>query len=129
MPMRGLTKCSVPDCDELVGDFGNLCDRHMMPGAIVEVGQSTMIVTIWIAEHEGEVGVIFLKDYALGKLFGGRLGFEAKLSQQGFANVRNVESPLQFESERAKCTANWSGQWLTAYPWELQDLPKSMRVQ
>ena len=120
MPMTGHTKCSVPECDELVGDYANLCDRHKMPGAIMAVGQSTMIVTIWVAEHEGEVGFIFLNDYTLGNLFGGRFGFEAKLAQQGFTKVRNVESPLQFESERALCTAVWSGPWLAAYPWELQ---------
>lgn len=37
-----------------------------MPGAIVAVGESTMIVAIWVAEHQGEVGFIFLNDYALG---------------------------------------------------------------
>jgi hypothetical protein len=91
-----------------------------MPGAIMAVGQSTMIITIWVAEHEGEVGAIFLNDYDLGNLFGGRFGFEDKLAQQGFTKVRSVDSPLQFESERAICTAAWSGPWLTAYPWELQ---------
>src|SRR5215472_18986294 len=100
MPMRGLSKCSVPECDELVSDYANLCDRHKIAGAIMAVGQSTMIVTIWVAEHEGEVGFIFLDDYNLGNWFGGRFGFEAKLKQQGFTTVRNAESPLQFASER-----------------------------
>lgn len=122
MPMSGCTKCSVPDCDELVGDCANLCDRHKMPGLIVECELNTFIVTIWIAEHNGEVGFILLNDYALGDLFGGRSGFEAKLAQQGFTNVRNMDSPQHFDRERAKvkCPANWSGPWLTEYPWELQ---------
>jgi hypothetical protein len=46
MPLRGLMKCSVPACDESVGEYANLCDAHKMPGAIVAVGQSTMIVTL-----------------------------------------------------------------------------------
>jgi hypothetical protein len=122
MPMSGLNKCSVPECDELVGDYANLCDRHKIPGVIVEIGQSTMIVTVWVAEHGGEVGFILLNDYALGDLFGGRAGFEAKLAQQGFTKVRNVESPLQFDSEKARIDrpASWSGPWLTEYPWEVQ---------
>ena len=61
-----------------------------------------MVVTIWVAEHEGEVGIILLNDYVLGDLFGGQAGFEAELAKQGFTNVRNMESPLQFERERAK---------------------------
>ena len=122
MPMSGRTKCSVPECYEAVGDYANLCDGHKMPGAIMAVGQSTMIITIWIAEHKGEVGFIFLNDYALGDLFGGRCGFETKLRQQRFTKVRNVESPLEFASEKARIErpASWSGPWLTEYPWELQ---------
>jgi hypothetical protein len=53
---------------------------------IVAVGQSTMIITIWVAEHEGEVGIL-LNDYALGSLFGGRPAFEAKLCRTGFTKV------------------------------------------
>jgi hypothetical protein len=81
MPMSGITKCCVPECDETVVDYANLCNRHKMPGAIMAVGESTMIVTIWVAEHAGEVGFILLNDYALGNLFGGRYGFEAKLAE------------------------------------------------
>ena len=120
--MKGVTKCSVHDCSGSVGDYSNLCDSHRVPGAIVEVGQSAMVVTIWLAEHNGEVGFIFLNDYALGDSFGGRVGFEAKLAEQGFTNVRNVKSPLEFDSEKARieCPASWSGPWLTKYPWEAQ---------
>ena len=93
-----------------------------MPGLIVECDLNTFIVTIWIAEHKGEVGFILLNDYALGDLFGGQAGFEAKLAQQGFTKMRNVESPLQFDSEKAQIDrpASWSGPWLTEYPWEVQ---------
>jgi hypothetical protein len=66
------------------------------------VGESTMIVTIWVAEHEGEVGFILLNDDALGHLSSGRKGFEAKLAQQGFRNLRNMESQQQFDTERAR---------------------------
>jgi len=59
MPMRSLTKCGVPKCQESVSDYANLCDRHRTPGAIVEIGQSTMVITIWVAEHEGELALSF----------------------------------------------------------------------
>ena len=76
------------------------------------VGLSTMIITIWIAEHQGEVGLILLNDYALGHLFSWRYGFEAKLGQQGFTNLRNMESQQQFDSERAKGNAQRIGRVL-----------------
>jgi hypothetical protein len=72
VPMSGITKCCVPECDETIADYANVCDRHKMPGTIMAVGESTMIVTIWVAEHEGEVGFILLNDYAPGHLFSGR---------------------------------------------------------
>jgi hypothetical protein len=111
----------VPECSGSVGDYTNLCDKHTVPGAIIAVGRSTMVVTVWVAEHD-DVGFIFLNDYALGDSFGGRVGFEAKLAQQGFTRVRNVESPLQFDSEQARIgrPASWSGPWLEDYPWEWQ---------
>ena len=67
---------------------------------------------------DGEVGFI----YALGNLFGGREGFEVKLAEQRFTKVRNVDSPQQLDSERAKVgrPASWSGPWKTVYPWELE---------
>jgi hypothetical protein len=123
MSMKGITECSVPGCSGSVEGYNNLCDNHRLPGAIVAHGQSTMVVTMWVADHKGEVGFILLNDYALGELFGGRGGFEAKLVQQGFRKVRNIGSPQQLDSEKARMVgrpATWSGPWLTEYPWELE---------
>jgi hypothetical protein len=88
-------------------------------------GQSTMVVTMWVAEHNGAAGFLLLNDYALGDLFGGREGFEAKLVQQGFRKVLNIGSPQQLDSEKARMgrPATWSGPWLTEYPWGRSDLP------
>ena len=70
-----------------------------------------MLITIWVAEHNGELGFILLNDYALGNLFGGREGFEVKLAEQRFTKVRNVDSPQQLDSERAKVgrPTSWPG--------------------
>ena len=46
MPMKGLTKCSVHECPGSAGDYNNLCPKHGVPGAIVTVGQSTMVVSL-----------------------------------------------------------------------------------
>lgn len=120
MTIKGLTKCSVPRCSGSVNGYSNLCDNHRVPGTIAVYGESTMVITIWIAEHNGEVGFILLNDYALGELFGGQEGFEVKLAQQRFTEVRNVDSRQQLDSEQAKIgrPASWSGPWRTVYPWE-----------
>src|ERR1019366_3831825 len=122
MAMKGRTKCSVPGCSGSVDGYSNLCDNHRLPGTKVVYGENTMLVTIWVAEHNGELGFILLNDYALGNLFGGREGFELKLAEQRFTKVRNVDSPQQLDSERAKVgrAASWSGPWRTVYPWELE---------
>ena len=122
MAMSGITKCSVPGCSGPVDRYSNLCDNHSVPGEVVAQGESMVVITIWIAEHNGEAGYILLNDYALGDLFGGREGFEVKLAQQRFTKVRNVNSQEQLASERAtvRRPASWSGPWRTVYPWELE---------
>jgi hypothetical protein len=95
MTTSGITKCSVPGCS---GSVDGYSDNHRVPGAIVAHGESAMVITNWVAEHNGEVGFIFLNDYALGDLFGGRGGFELKLAQQRFTKVRNVDSLLEKSS-------------------------------
>src|ERR1700689_5018145 len=70
-----------------VNGYSNLCDNHRIPGTIALYGESTMVIAIWVVEHRGEAGFILLNDYALGELFGGRGGFDAKLVQQGFRKV------------------------------------------
>ena len=57
--------------------------------------------------------------FALGDLFGGRAGFEKKLQDQGFVEVRNIPTEEEVKSIGAnKKMAEWSGPWLPEYPWD-----------
>jgi hypothetical protein len=120
--MEGRTTCAVPKCTASVVEPSNLCYQHWLPGAVVSVGRSTMIVTAWYAEHGDEACMILLNDFALGDLFGGRAGFEVKLREQGFVNVRNLATPAELEKAKkppeGKKAGMWGGPWLTEYPWE-----------
>ncbi|MFZ0866824.1 MAG: hypothetical protein WAU76_19285 [Candidatus Sulfotelmatobacter sp.] len=134
MSMKGVTTCAVPECTGPITGFNNLCDKHKLPGHPVSVNpeggtvhppadttDETMIVTQWYAEHEGEASVIFLNDWALGKDFSGRAGFEAELARQGFVNVRNVNLADRGDLQRlmrGKKQAMWGGPWRAEYPWE-----------
>jgi hypothetical protein len=118
MAMQGLTHCAT-GCGAPISGPGNVCPKHRVPGGVVRVNNSTMVVTVWYAEHAGEAGVILLNDFALGDLFGGRAGFEAELRRQGFTAVRNIASPAELEAVKAaKKLAGWGGPWLTKYPWQ-----------
>jgi hypothetical protein len=82
-------------------------------------GDNEMVITAWAAKHDHEEGVIFLNDFALGDLFGGRAGFEKKLQDQGFVEVRNIPTEEEVKSIGAnKKMAEWSGPWLPEYPWD-----------
>jgi hypothetical protein len=127
MAMKGLTKCAVPDCNMPArGPNANLCHEHLLPGPVCHVrnhrGVHTMVVTARYAERGDECGIIFLNDWAVGAYFGGGPGFEAKLAEQGFTNVRLLETLEELELEReqaeAKEVGDWSGTWKTEYPWE-----------
>jgi hypothetical protein len=121
MAMQGLTQCAA-GCGAPIEDPGNLCRKHRMPGGVVGVNNSTMVVTVWYVEHEGEAGIILLNDFALGDLFGGRVGFEKRLQDQGFTGTRLMCTPEELESAKrpanGKKWAGWSGPWNTTYPWE-----------
>jgi hypothetical protein len=120
MAMEGLTECAA-GCGAPISGAGNLCLTHRVPGGVVRVNNSTMVVTVWYAEHDGEAGVILLNDFALGDLFGGRAGFEVKLQQQGFTGVRNIATPEELDAVKKSAKgklAGWGGPWLTKYPWE-----------
>jgi hypothetical protein len=131
MGMEGLTKCAA-GCGAPILGSGNLCHQHRVPGGVVRVGDSVMVVTVWHVEREGEAGIILLNDFALGDLFGGRAGFEAKLQQQGFTSVRLIESSEEREEMRRPGSgqkwARWSGPWKTQYPWQ-QSSPSGRRVR
>jgi hypothetical protein len=122
MAMDGVTKCAVPHCIAPIFEFNNLCDDHLVPGAVIRVGKSTMVITCWFAQHADECGVILINDFALGDLFGGQVGFEMKLAEQGFFNVRLLRTPAELEAAKlpksGKKVGEWSGPWLTRYPWE-----------
>ncbi len=122
MAMKGRTTCAVDGCANPIYEPNNLCDEHRLPGVIVQNGDNTMVVTAWAAEHGDEVGIILLNDFAMGDLFGGRTGFEARLKKQGFVNVRNLATPEELAAAKqppqGKKLGCWGGPWLTQYPWE-----------
>ena len=64
--------------------------KHGLPGLVVRGGDNDYVITAWAAKHGNEEGIIILNDLALGELFGGRAGFEKKLQDQGFVDVRNI---------------------------------------
>lgn len=119
MSFEGQNECAVRECGSPCSSGANLCDEHLVPGMVVRHGNGTCVVTIWFAERVNQAGVIVMNDYALGDLFGGSAGFKAKLEQQGFSKVRNLRTPAEVEAAFAGSTpGNWSGPWLTEYPWE-----------
>ncbi len=123
MPMEGVTTCAVPECTAPISGYRNLCDNHRLPGVIGQVGDSTMIVTAWSVERGDEIGIIGLNDWALGALFSGREGFEAKLAKQGFTGVRNIGTLKELEAAKqppdGKKVGAWGGPWRTQYTWEV----------
>ena len=122
MPMTGIIQCAVRGCGKPISGPRNLCPKHALPGEIAKVGDSTMVITVWLVEHEDEVGVIVLNDYALGDLFGGKEGFLIELAMQGFTNIRLAETPRDLEmaeqQSAGRVQGDWSGPWLREYPWE-----------
>jgi hypothetical protein len=122
MAMEGLMICAVLQCTAPVGKYSNLCDDHRLPGAILRMGDSTMVITAWYAEHGDESGIILLNDWALGAHFNGAEGFERKLRKQGFVNVRLLLTPTELEEAKVPTSGNnygsWSGSWCTSYAWE-----------
>ena len=118
MPMKDLKQCAVRECGARISGYGNLCTVHRVPGAIVRLGNSTMIIASWLVQHGQEQGLIALNDFALGDRFGGAEGFLAKLEEQGFTNVRNLATSEELEAARSKKLASWSGPWRAQYPWQ-----------
>jgi hypothetical protein len=122
MALKNQSECAVHECNGPCSEGANLCDQHLVPGMVIKHGNSTVVVTAWYTERANQAGVIVLNDYALGDLFGGAAGFKAKLEQQGFSKVRNLRTPEEIEAAKvlvAKAPGNWSGPWLTEYPWEI----------
>jgi len=81
----------------------------------------TGVVTALYAEHAGRRGIILLNDFALGDLFGGAEEFRTKLKWQGFSAVKLLRTPEDVEAAKRKIAqspGNFSGPWLTEYPWE-----------
>jgi hypothetical protein len=123
MAIEGNTACAVPGCTAPISGPKNLCEEHGLPGMAVRVGGSTMVITAWYAEHNDEAGVILLNDWALGAHFGGGVGFERKLREQGFVNVRNLATLDELEAAEkpaeGKKAGDWTGRWKTQYPWQM----------
>jgi hypothetical protein len=124
MAMAGNTACAVNGCAAPISGSDNLCIKHRLPGTDVRIGESTMVITAWSVEHGDEWGFIALNDYALGALFGGAAGFEAKLTEQGFVNIRNLDTVEDLLAAKrlaaGKKKGAWFGPWRTQYPWEIK---------
>ena len=118
MPMKDLTTCAVPECGARISGYSNLCKVHMVPGAIVRLGRSTMIIASCVVQHGQEEGLIAINDFAVGDRFRGAEGFLAKLLEQGFVNVRLLRTTEELEAARSKKLASWSGPWRAHYPWQ-----------
>jgi hypothetical protein len=121
MAREGRTTCAVDGCSLPLSGANNLCDERRLPGGVVRVGNSTMVITTWVAQHEDEAGIILLNDSALGDLFGGRAGFEKRLRDQGFTGARLMCTPGELEAASGRQTerrAIWRGPWRTTYAWK-----------
>lgn len=117
-------KCAVRTCAEAIASYGNLCDRHQVPGVVVHHNNRTFVVTSWYAEHENSHGIILMNDFALGELFGGVEGFRAELQRQGFGAIRLLPTPEELASAKKQvlgAPAEWGGQWMPEYPWESEN--------
>lgn len=120
---RAVRECNNPCCAG-----ANLCEEHLVPGMRIKDGSSTGVVTAWYTEHATQRGIILLNDYALGDIFGGASGFQARLEQQGFTKVRNLRTPKELDAAKAqidKSPGSWSGPWLAEYTWESSDQPNA----
>ncbi|HWY59905.1 MAG TPA: hypothetical protein VNZ03_35915 [Terriglobales bacterium] len=120
--MEGRTICAVPECGAPISGDGNLCDQHRIPGGIVRVGASTMVITAWAAEHGDECGIVLLNDFTLGARFNGAEGFLAKLQEQGLVNVHLLRTPEDLAAAKSQAEGKrvgaWSGSWHAEYPWQ-----------
>lgn len=129
MAMKNRTTCAVPECGAPISGYSNLCDEHRVPGGVVRVDDSTMIITAWAVEHGDECGIVLLNDFALGDRFSGRAGFKSKLRDQGFVNVRLLSTPEELAAAKkpaeGKKAGAWSGSWKSQYPWHA---PKKKRT-
>jgi hypothetical protein len=125
MSFMDRTTCAVRKCGLPVGEFGNLCEEHEVPGAIVRIGNDIGIITCWYVERGHEAALVLLNDFALGDFFGGRKGFEEELRKQGFSTVRLLSTPTELDDAKrqngGKRLASWGGPWRSRYPWEPSD--------
>jgi hypothetical protein len=82
-----------------------------------------MVIGAWAVDHENESGIVLLNDFALGDRHSGRAGFEAKLREQGFTNVRLLRTPEELDAAKqpaeGKKVGAWSGSWQPQYPWHV----------
>ena len=122
MAFADRTACAVKECGLPAAEFGNLCEEHEVPGAMVQDNNATGIITFWFVERGREAAVIVLNDFALGDLFAGRKGFEERLRRQGFGTVRLLNTPAELDDAKrqngGKRLASWGGPWRSRYPWE-----------
>ena len=121
MAFEGVTKCAVPSCKAPCRYPANLCHKHLAPGAVVEVGDGTGVVTSWYAERAGKSGIIVIDDLDLGNLFGGVEGIKAELNRQGFTSVRILKTPEEVAAAKTKFSeapGDFSGPWGTQYSWD-----------
>jgi hypothetical protein len=121
MAFQNQNECTVPECNGQCSEGTNLCERHRVKEVVIGNEAGSGALTIWYAEHDNQFGLIVLNDSALESQFGGAAGFEARLMQQGFTNVKNTMTQEKFDFTSLYATTgpgNWSGPWSTEYPWE-----------
>jgi len=125
-PMKGRTTCAVRGCTNKLDGDANLCGLHKQPGMIVQVDDSTMVITSWLVRHGKEIGIVFLNDFALGDLHGGAEGFVAHLQSQGFTDIRLLNTLEELHAAKLQKLASWTGPWLADYPWQ-REAPKQRK--
>ena len=70
----------------------HLCQKHALPGMVVESGDRKFVISAWLVELEGRKCLITLNDYVLGDLFDGREAFEQRLRDEGYRIYHLVSS-------------------------------------
>lgn len=90
--------CVVKGCGQ--PSAFHLCEKHALPGAVMEFQGQKFVISTWLVEREGKMRVISLNDYGLGDLFGGREAFERRLVEQGYHIHHLISQPDQLDTTR-----------------------------
>lgn len=92
--------CVVPGCGR-ESSF-HLCKTHAIPGLLGKESGKNFVFSLWLVERAGQMLLITLSDIAVGTFFGGRQGFEDRLSGQGYKVLRLISSEEEFATEQQR---------------------------